>query len=294
MSNEIPAWWRNSKPFINGGLAGCIGLTIMQPVDMVKVRIQLGQGSLTQVVTNIFRNEGWRTFYNGWTAQMARQITYGTVRLGSFNWMKEKYTPTGSTLSFPVKVGLGLIAGTGGACAGNPAEVALIRMQADKMLPEAERRSYSNVVSAVFRIAREEGVATLWRGCAATILRASAVNGSSLATYDQTKDAVDAQMGTKTGPVAICCAGAVAGVTAACTSMPFDFVKTQVQQMRPDASGKMPFAGMTDCAMQTLKSKGAGAFYVGFPVYVARIAPAIAIIFYALEGVIMVQKKFGV
>lgn len=33
--------------------------------------------------------------------------------------------------------------------------------------------------------------------------------------------------------------------------MPFDYVKTQIQKMKPDAKGVMPFKGPLDCAGQT-------------------------------------------
>ena len=37
-----PAAWLAVKPFLNGGLAGMAATSIIQPIDMVKVRIQLG------------------------------------------------------------------------------------------------------------------------------------------------------------------------------------------------------------------------------------------------------------
>ena len=38
--------WQQAKPFVNGGLSGMLSTCIIQPVDMVKVRLQLGaQGS---------------------------------------------------------------------------------------------------------------------------------------------------------------------------------------------------------------------------------------------------------
>lgn len=35
--------WAACKPFVNGGASGMLATCIMQPVDMVKVRIQLGE-----------------------------------------------------------------------------------------------------------------------------------------------------------------------------------------------------------------------------------------------------------
>lgn len=296
--NSQPSWWRNAKPFVNSGLSGCMGLTVMHPVDLIKVRIQLGQGSALDIVRNVMRQEGILAFYNGWSAQMARQISYGSVRLGLFQWLRDSLSPRDANgkmmpLPFYQKATIGLVSGTVAAIVGNPTDVALVRMQADKMLPLEERRNYRNVFQAIYRVGADESVAALWTGCGPTVLRAAAINASSLAVYDQTKEAVDAALGTSSGKVAVCCAATIAGVTAAASSMPFDFVKTQMQQMRPRADGTMPYTSMRDCVMQTLQSKGPQGFYVGFPVYCLRISPAVALIFFALEFIIKVEKKFG-
>ncbi len=34
--------WQNVKPFFNGGLSGMLATCVIQPIDMVKVRLQLG------------------------------------------------------------------------------------------------------------------------------------------------------------------------------------------------------------------------------------------------------------
>lgn len=38
-----PAAWLAAKPFINGGASGMAATCIIQPIDMVKVRLQLGE-----------------------------------------------------------------------------------------------------------------------------------------------------------------------------------------------------------------------------------------------------------
>ncbi|KAL4631828.1 hypothetical protein ACB092_04G005700 [Castanea dentata] len=37
--------WPTVKPFVNDGSSGMLATCVIQPIDMVKVRIQLGQGS---------------------------------------------------------------------------------------------------------------------------------------------------------------------------------------------------------------------------------------------------------
>ncbi|PIN06431.1 hypothetical protein CDL12_21016 [Handroanthus impetiginosus] len=51
---------------------------------MIKVRIQLDQGSAADVTKNMLRNEGTWAFYKGLSAGLLRQSTFATARLGSF------------------------------------------------------------------------------------------------------------------------------------------------------------------------------------------------------------------
>lgn len=53
-----------------------------------------------------------------------------------------------------------------------------------------ERRMYKNVFDALFRITREEGLFTLWRGAIPTMGRAMVVNAAQLASYSQAKQAL--------------------------------------------------------------------------------------------------------
>lgn len=73
-------------------------------------------------------------------------------------------------------------------------------------------------------------------------------------------------------------ASSVSGFFAAACSLPFDYVKTQIQKMQPDAEGKYPYTGSFDCAMKTLKAGGPLKFYTGFPVYCVRIAPHVMVL----------------
>ena len=70
---------------------------------------------------------------------------------------------------------------------GTPAEVALIRMTSDGNLPAEVRRNYKNAFDALFRISKEEGIFTLWRGAIPTMGRAMVVNAAQLASYSQAK-----------------------------------------------------------------------------------------------------------
>lgn len=89
------------------------------------------------------------------------------------------------------KIGLGMTAGGVASIVGTPCDVALVRMQADSMVPAAQRRNYTGIFDALRRIVREEGVAKLWRGAAPTVVRAVFLNAALLATNDQMKEVRD-------------------------------------------------------------------------------------------------------
>jgi len=91
----------------------------------------------------------------------------------------------GKPLPLYQKALCGLTAGAIGASVGSPADLALIRMQADATLPAAQRRNYSNAFNALFRIVSDEGVLALWKGAGPTVVRAMALNMGMLASYDQ-------------------------------------------------------------------------------------------------------------
>ncbi|CAL5425720.1 unnamed protein product [Camellia sinensis] len=319
--------WPAVKPFVNGGASGMLATCVIQPIDMIKVRIQLGQGSAVDVTRNMLRNHGIGAFYQGLSAGLLRQATYTTARLGSFRLSKyynaagfynsltrviivivllEKAKPMawgiltnkaieandGKPLPLYQKALCGLTAGAIGASVGSPADLALIRMQADATLPVAQRRNYTNAFHALYRIVADEGVLALWKGAGPTVVRAMALNMGMLASYDQSVEFFKDSLGFGEAATVVG-ASSVSGFFASACSLPFDYVKTQIQKMQPDAEGKFPYTGSLDCAMKTLKSGGPFKFYTGFPVYCVRIAPHVMMTWIFLNQIQKFEKTIG-
>lgn len=94
----------------------------------------------------------------------------------------------GKPLPLYQKALCGLTAGAIGATVGSPADLALIRMQADATLPAAQRRNYANAFHALHRITADEGVLALWKGAGPTVVRAMAANMGMLASYEQSAE----------------------------------------------------------------------------------------------------------
>ncbi|XP_058750151.1 mitochondrial dicarboxylate/tricarboxylate transporter DTC [Vicia villosa] len=290
----VSGFWPTIKPFVNGGASGMLATCVIQPIDMIKVRIQLGQGSAASVTTTMLKNEGVGAFYKGLSAGLLRQATYTTARLGTFRILTNKAIEANDGKPLPLyqKALCGLTAGAIGASVGSPADLALIRMQADATLPIAQRRNYTNAIQALYRIGADEGILSLWKGAGPTVVRAMALNMGMLASYDQSVEFFKDTVGLGEMPTVVG-ASSVSGFFAAACSLPFDYVKTQIQKMQPDAEGKYPYTGSLDCAVKTFKAGGPFKFYTGFPVYCVRIAPHVMMTWIFLNQLQKLEKSYG-
>jgi hypothetical protein len=277
-------YMKAALPFINGGISGMVATTVIQPVDMVKVRIQLsGEGTTggprpgpLAVARQIVASGKVLDLYTGLSAGLLRQAVYTTARLGFFDTFMTSLTTKAKdqnrNVGFKERATAGLAAGGLAAMVGNPADLALIRMQSDGLKPLAERKNYKSVIDALSSIAKSEGIGALWSGAAPTVVRAMALNFGQLAFFSeakaQLKNNTDLSPRTQT-----LTASATAGFFASFFSLPFDFVKTRLQKQQKGPDGKLPYRGMADCFTKVAKQEGLLRFYRGFGTYYIRIAP---------------------
>ena len=158
-----------------------------------------------------------------------------------------------------------MLAGALAAFIGNPADLALVRMQADATLPIENRRHYKHVGDALIRIVREEGVLNLWKGAFPTILRASVLNTILFTTYDTTQEVAKSILSpdssrSKIQLLASFCAAA--GTTTG--SLPFDNIKIKIQKQKAGPDGILPYKGVSDCISKTIVREGVTGLWSGF------------------------------
>ncbi|CAH8331749.1 unnamed protein product [Eruca vesicaria subsp. sativa] len=311
------------KGFAEGGIASIVAGCSTHPLDLIKVRMQL-QGESSSVPTTlrpalafqtssstlhappppprvgiitigsrIIRQEGTRALFSGVSATVLRQTLYSTTRMGLYDILKTKWTdPETKTIPLTRKLAAGFIAGGIGAAVGNPADVAMVRMQADGRLPAVDRRNYKSVLDAIAQMVRGEGVTSLWRGSSMTINRAMLVTASQLATYDSVKETILEKGLMRDGLGTHVTSSFAAGFVASVASNPVDVIKTRVMNMKVEAGKTAPYKGAVDCALKTVKAEGIMALYKGFLPTVSRQAPFTVIMFVTLEQVKKVFKDF--
>jgi solute carrier family 25 oxoglutarate transporter 11 len=290
-ATPAPGHIPNSIKFLFGGLSGMAATCFVQPLDLVKNRMQLsgvGGGkkeykTSLHAISSILRNEGIVAMYSGLSAGLLRQATYTTTRLGIYTWLFEMFSdPQGTPPGFFMKAALGMAAGVCGAFVGTPAEVALVRMTADGRLPPAERRNYTSVFNALARMTREEGILTLWRGTIPTMGRAMVVNAAQLASYSQAKQLL-LSTGYFSDNIGLHFASSmISGFVTTCASMPVDIAKTRIQNMKI-VDGKPEYKGTIDVLLKVIRNEGIAALWKGFTPYFARLGPHTVLTFIFLE-----------
>jgi solute carrier family 25 oxoglutarate transporter 11 len=274
---------RAALPFVNGGVAGMVATTVIQPVDMIKVRLQLaGEGiktgpkpSAVSVTRELLASGKAMDLYTGLSAGLLRQAVYTTARLGIFDTFMGKLTKRakeqGKQIGFSERAVAGFSAGGLAAIVGNPADLTLIRMQSDGLKPAAQRTNYKSVFDALGRISKSEGVGALWSGAGPTVARAMALNFGQLAFFSEAKNQLkNTSLSSRTQTLT---ASAFAGFFASFFSLPFDFVKTRLQKQTKGPNGELPYKGMMDCFRKVAAEEGPLRFYRGFSTYYVRIAP---------------------
>jgi solute carrier family 25 oxoglutarate transporter 11 len=279
---------------------------LTSPFDVLKIRRQMygeleskASASMMQTVQGILRQEGIGGFYRGLPAALFRQSIYSTARFGAFDALGKAFPDATGPL---VKIPMGLAAGALGALLSSPADLVMLRMQADGRLPLEARRNYNNPFQALHRIVTTEGVTALWKGAGPNINRAMVVTTSQLVSYSTAQDYI------ATNPyyrirkdhwVTTLLASLAAGLVTAVCASPADVVRSRIMNAGVmerlafyapgsiDCYGYTPkmasYTGTLDCVQQIIRTEGPHGLYKGFIAYYMRVGPYVMSMFICKE-----------
>ncbi|CCF57955.1 hypothetical protein KAFR_0D03070 [Kazachstania africana CBS 2517] len=286
--------------FTAGGLAACIAVTVTNPIEMIKTRLQL-QGELSSAVSAqanhiyrnplqafrvIFKNEGIRGLQKGLFAAYFYQIGLNGSRLGFYEPIRKSLNQFFYSSIEPHKVQnvtinatSGAISGAIGGVVGSPLYLVKTRMQSySNIIKMGDQTHYSGLWHGITAIFKENGIKGLFRGVDAAILRTSIGSAAQLPTYNATKNFFIRNDIMRDGPGLHLASSMVAGIVVTIIMNPWDVVLTRIYNQRDNR-----YKGPIDCMVKTAKVEGISALYKGFDAHLLRMAPHTIICLTAME-----------
>lgn len=272
--------------FVAGGLAACMAVTVTNPIELVKTRMQL-QGEMSAVSQNIykrpiqgiaviFKNEGIRGCQKGLIAAYVYQIGLNGSRLGFYEPIRDILNSTfysdresHKVQNVPINVIAGASSGIIGAIVGSPLFLIKTRIQSySNAIQLGDQTHYKGVWDGLFTIFKNEGVKGLFRGVDAAIIRTAAGSSVQLPVYNTVKHYLVRHNIMSDGPSLHLTASTIAGVCVALVMNPWDVIVTRIYNQKTNK-----YKGPIDCFIKTVKIEGITALYKGFEAQIFRIAP---------------------
>ena len=132
---------------------------------------------------------------------------------------------------------------------------------------------YNGIGDCFTRVVKEQGVASLWRGNLANVIRYFPTQALNFSFKDLYKKWFN-PYNPKTEPVKFfignCASGGAAGATSLCVVYPLDFARTRLAA-DVGSGGDREFSGLVDCLMKVAKKDGPQGLYRGFGISVVGI-----------------------
>ena len=152
----------------------------------------------------------------------------------------------------------------------NPLEIVKIRLQVQG---EAVKSGAETAPKrSAMWIVRNLGLAGLYKGASACLLRDVPFSAIYFPTYSHLKKDLFGESPTKKlGIVQLLTAGAIAGMPAAYLTTPADVIKTRLQVEA--RKGETTYNGLTHAAKTIMKEEGFKAFFKGGPARILRSSP---------------------
>ena len=248
--------------FVSGGAASCVATAATNPIDVMKVDLQLSKKSILQAVRDRVALHGALSYFDGSMPALVRALTYSAFRLAAYQPIKAKLSSAEGAHPGFVKVVSGLSSGAAAAFLANPVEMIKVRTQSGYYRTHAFQ--LGDVLTHGFA------------GVGPHVLRGAVHTASQIATYDIVKTTLKQKLDVRDGLPLHASVASVAGLVTTSVSSPFDVIKTHTM-----ANG----TSVLESVKMVFATHGPRGFWRGMSAGYARTGPHTIITFITMENI---------
>ncbi|KAF7818171.1 nicotinamide adenine dinucleotide transporter 1, chloroplastic [Senna tora] len=277
-----------------GAAAGVLAATFVCPLDVIKTRFQVHglpqlangnvKGSLiVGSLEQIFHKEGLRGMYRGLAPTVLALLPNWAVYFTMYDQLRSVLCSDGER--HHLSIGANMIAASGAGAATtiatNPLWVVKTRFQTQGMRPGVV--PYRSTLSALRRIAHEEGIRGLYSGLVPALAGISHV-AIQFPTYEKIKFYLASQDNTAMDKLPardVAIASSIAKIFASTLTYPHEVVRSRLQEQGHHSERR--YAGVIDCVKKVFEQEGVSGFYRGCATNLLRTTPAAVITFTSFE-----------
>ncbi|KAJ9107909.1 hypothetical protein QFC19_002652 [Naganishia cerealis] len=190
-TGRISLFWE----LVAGGAAGGSQVIVTNPLEIIKIRLQLmgevvkleGPNAPRKGAMHVIRSLGLLGLYQGASACLARDVPFSMIYFTAYAHLKKDFFGEGhqgKQLSFGELLLAASIAGMPSAYLTTPFDCVKTRLQAER---RAGQTHYKGLFDALVTIPKEEGFKALFKGGIARVIRSSPQFGVTLVAYEMLK-----------------------------------------------------------------------------------------------------------
>ncbi|KAG8506538.1 Solute carrier family 25 member 48, partial [Galemys pyrenaicus] len=263
------------EDFAAGWIGGAASVIIGHPLDTVKARLQagVGYGNTLNCIRTLYRRESMFGFFKGMSFPLASIAVYNSMVFGVFSnterFLRQHHSrePEASpTRALSDLILASSVAGIVSVGLGTPVDLIKIRLQMQTQpFQEANlalkprtaalgaQPAYQGPVHCIATIVRTEGLAGMYRGASAMLLRDIPGYCLYFIPYVFLNEWITPEAYAGPSPCAVWLAGGMAGAISWAASTPMDVMKSRLQA---DGVYLNKYKGVLDCISQSYQKEG--------------------------------------
>lgn len=175
---------KRANDFVSSSAARVVSTLVVNPFTMLKTRMELpgkqfNYRGVGDALTKIYNKEGPKAFLKGAGACMLRDVPFAGIYYTALNFMREKLAFTGIQTSANTMVS-GMLAGLVATAATHPFEVIRTHIQVES----TGVKSKQGIFGGLYEIQQKQGVAGLFRGLQARLMRKPLSNALTFTLFE--------------------------------------------------------------------------------------------------------------